>query len=604
MSRHAIHVLLAAVLVVGAGGCSTSRTTDPAGLPQVPKRLAKAEALYQQENYRAAIIECIDLSREDPDMDGLRDLQHRIVSALAEQRAEEAEIRAAVTHRRMDVDIQENRALPDTYGVQRRVKGETGSLRGVPSAMEKVLEKKVTVHLDGVSLDDFILAIGASEDINIIADSIDSTKTMTIRAEDVPLSELLDYISRNLGVAFFVGESMIWATQRDQGLPTTPMDTRMYRLRKGISSMEIEAGGEQINLTEAIDRFVPQVDGSDLLFNSKAHVLIAKNTRQNLSRIEDLIEALDVCPPQVIIEARFISTAYNDLRELGIDWVLNSPIVVSQKKILRNGVPVDATHTQIDASSPESIVGFTPFTGEAQGLNLSYQGLLTDPMFQAVLHALETSGKSRTLSVPKVTTVNNRPATIRIGEDFRYFEEYDIESTPSTTDTGQTTYQTTLVPVGTPVLEELGIELQVTPSVGADLLDITLKIIPEISEFVRYEFYETGGRGSSGNNNQNNNSSTNMNSAIKLPIFRRSRIETEVIVQSGETVVMGGLISSTESKGEEKVPFLSAIPLIGRLFRHDNIEEAKQNLLIFVTASILSKRGENLVPIVQAADSP
>jgi hypothetical protein len=80
---------------------------------------------------------------------------------------------------------------------------------------------------------------------------------------------------------------------------------------------------------------------------------------------------------------------------------------------LQNGAPGTANQTQINPTTPNNMIGFTPFVNSAQGLNFSYQGLLTDPMFQAVLHALETSGKSRTLSVPKVTTVNNREATIQ-----------------------------------------------------------------------------------------------------------------------------------------------------------------------------------------------
>ena len=156
--------------------------------------------------------------------------------------------------------------------------------------------------------------------------------------------------------------------------------------------------------------------------------------------------------------------------------------------------------------------------------------------------------------------------------------------------------------MGTPQLEELGIQLEVTPSVGADLGDITLKIVPEISEFVRYEYYETGGASGANAGNQNQNQTTNLNSTVKLPIFRRSKIETEVIVQSGETVAMGGLITSTETKGTEGIPILSSIPLIGRLFRHDSTEEKKDNLIIFVTANLLSQRGESLVPMTEADD--
>lgn len=595
-------LLIAAVLWMPlAIGCATFRKEQRAERSgSRSSDLARAEALLEEGRYAEAMIACVDIGRRgDPYAPELVALQNRIMQRLAERREAAARERARMAPGRMALEIEERHGLPLTYGTQRAIRGEKGSLRGTPSAMEEVLRKKVTVHLDNVSLDDFILAIGASEDVNIVADNMDSGKTMTIRAEDVPLGELLDYIARNLGVAFYVGENIIWATPRDQGLPTTPMETRVYRLRKGLSSRETEAGA-RIPLIETIERFVLQPQGAQLLFNPKAHALVARNTRENLAKIEEIIEALDVAPPQILIEARFISAAFHDLRELGVDWILNSPIVVSEKKVLRNGVPVDAPYTQIDASRPDAIVGFSPFPNQAQGLNLSYQGILTDPMFQAVLHALETSGKARTLSVPKVTVINNESAVIRVGEDFRYFEEYDVQSVPSTTDAGQTVYRTTLVPVGTPTLQELGIQLQVTPSVGADLSDIVLKIVPEISSFVRWEIYEValerGGGAQDGR--------TNVTGVVKLPIFSRSRIETEVVVQSGETVVMGGLITSTDQKRWEGVPILSSIPLLGRLFRHDTVQEQKNNLLIFVTAHLLSQRGEMLVPLPDITESP
>jgi type II secretory pathway component GspD/PulD (secretin) len=217
-------------------------------------------------------------------------------------------------------------------------------------------------------------------------------------------------------------------------------------------------------------------------------------------------------------------------------------------------------------------------------------------MFEAVLHALDISGKATTLSVPKVTTVNNRTAMIRVGEDFRYFDQFDVQSVPSAVSgSGSQVYSSILVPVGAPKLEELGIELSVMPSVGNDLSSIDLNLSPSISEFVRYETYQVGsGTGSSGNNN----TATNGTSLVKIPIFRKSSIETEVIVQSGETVVMGGLISSSETKQVRSVPILSSLPLIGRLFRRDDIQDIKQNLLIFVTATLLSERGEDLVPVL------
>ena len=625
MIHHASRFLAVVLLISGLSGCLTTHHSESAtGKAVAAPQLAKAEGLFQKGDYTGAMLECVDLAQKNPDLAGLESLQQRIMAALEAQRAARAAARAAVSVKRMDTDVERQKDVPDTYGLRRTINGQSSSLRTPNNAMQKALSKKVTIHLDNVDLTNFILTIGASEKVNIVADNLSSNKTLTIHADQVPLSEILDYVSRNLGVAFFIGENIIWATPQNQNQVAIPMETRMYRLRKGIDGKletstdmpDDEFNGNNMNrprqnpngkrdpvtaapttesrgtipIVQAIQRFVPQPDEADLLYDKKSHALIVKNTVENLGKVEDIIETMDVCPPQILIEARFISTEITDLRELGIDWVLNSPMVVTKSS--------GKSQTQIDMGGTS---GFTAPVNAAQGLNLSYEGLLTDPMFKAVLHALEKTGKARTLSVPKVTTVNNRTARIRVGDDFRYYDEYSIQSIPSqvTGNSGNTVYTSQLVPVGSPKLEELGIELKVRPSVGADMSSVTLQLLPEISEFVRYETYEVGA-GNGGNNGQNSTSTSNGTSTVKLPIFRRSKIETEVIVQSGETVVMGGLITSTESKHKDKIPFLSSIPLIGLLFQNDMIDNDQKNLLIFVTATIISERGENLVPLASS----
>lgn len=585
------------ILAVGlAAGCAGLRgASDPDGDSIHPK-LRRAQRLYESGRITDAMIACIDLEREDPDMHGLSDLQNNVARAAQKRRKENAMIRDQSSVPRMLTDIDEHKRIPLTYAMRRHVRGETSPLRTPANTMEQVLQKRINVHLAEVDLNAFVLAIGASENVNIIVDGqlAGSGNTMTLHADDTPLIEILNYASRNLDVTFSVGANIIWATPGQGDEAAVPLETRVYRLRKGISGEEVAGAEDGIDLVRAIERFIPSANGSDLLFNKKAHVLIAKNTRENLARIEDIIAALDVTPPQILIEARFVSTGVKDLSELGIDWFLDSAVGVTKTAVWENGQKRTANETQIDPGVP---VNLTDFENRSLGLNLSYSGLLTDPMFRATLHALETSGKARTLSVPRVTTVNNREASIRIGEDFRYFEEYDIESSPSTTDDGQTIYRTTLVPVGSPQLQELGIELQVTPSVGADLSSIRLHILPKITNFVRFEFYETGRSDNRTGNDTNGSGGTNVASLIKLPIFETSELETEVVVHSGETVVMGGLITTKENKSVSRVPILSSLPLIGRLFRHDVLEEEKQNLLIFVTANIISETGENLIPL-------
>lgn len=547
--------------------------------------------LFQQERYGEAIVQAIELQRKDPLMPGLAELQGRIMARLSEQRRQSYEQRDRVSAARTAEDISRHQIVPETYNLRRHVRGEETPLFTEPSRMQRAQDRPVSIHLTDVQLDDVIAQIGIAENINIVADSNLSDRTLSIHAEDTPLSEILEFVGRNLGVSFSVGENIIWATTAVPADTGQPLETRMYRLRKGLSGEEAEAGNPGI--IEVVERFIPSVNGADILFNRKSHVLLVKNTRNNLRQIEGLIDALDISPPQVLIEARFMNAGVSDLRELGVDWILGSPIVMSHQT--RHGQPTRNIRTRIDPAGGDGrIIGFTPFESASQGLNLTYTGVLTDPVFQAVVHALEQSGKARTLSVPRITTVNNRESTIRIGRDIRFFEEFDVVDIPSQR-TGETEFRDSrLVPTGTPQLEEVGIELVVTPSVGADLATINLNLKPEISDLAGWEYYATEGSSTSTRNGGTNDVSQGM---VKLPIFERSFIDTEIVVRSGETVVMGGLVKSREQRNREAVPLLSAIPLLGQLFRRDFTETVQDNLIIFVTATLISDVGESLIPL-------
>jgi type II secretory pathway component GspD/PulD (secretin) len=635
LHRHA-SLTFCGLLVFAFSGCATRQALEPQGSVAASPALARAEDLFLAGRYSDAIVATAEVARKDPLTPGLPELQARIMRTLSEARQRSNINREANTDARMADDVLARNVVPDTYQLKRNVRGETTPLRSAPSKMQEALAKDVTVHLENVDLAAFAAQIASTEGINIVADGNLGGSTMTIHAEGTPLIEILEYVGRNLGVTFSVGNNLIWATQSQDEQGALPLQTRIYRLRKGLAGDELarpqsgsQGGGGQggrggrgggggfggivppnaggggnaaaagPSVIDIIGRFITQPDGADILFNEKAHILVVKNTRENLALTEDIIAAMDLTPPQVLIEARFVSASIDNLSELGVDWILDSPYAIST-------VEGRGNKTQIPAGAT---IGYAGFPNTIQGMNFTYQGVLTDPQFRAIVHILETSGKARTLSVPRVTTINNRPATIRVGEDFRYYEEYDLEeydTVQGTGDNATTVTRTQLVPVGTPTLEELGIQLSATPSVGADLTSINLALIPEISEFVRWEYYEASNSGnnrSSGSSDSTNNNDPNQDlvsggtGMLKLPVFRRSRIETDVVVRSGETIIMGGLITSTRSKQRSGVPILSSLPFVGQLFRHDTVEELRQNLIIFVTATLISEVGEELIPL-------
>ncbi|MDX9868509.1 MAG: hypothetical protein RBT78_11340 [Kiritimatiellia bacterium] len=620
---------LCALLALLAG-CTSPKTPEPAPEPPAPHapEVVAADRLFEAGKTQEAITACVDIARKNPDAAGLADLQQRITRKLADERLAAAEKRAEATTRLHTADANRFIASPERYRQQRHVIGDRAPLRTAPTAMQKALQNPVTVHLVNADISAIIAQLGQSENINLIADSEITPKTLTLHAEKTPLVEVLEYIGRNLNVTFSVGENLIWVTPKEEPTSGVPMETRVYRLRKGLvgselgksaqgqslfkgpeernsssSRQEQEKEGQgkdaQIGLLDSIQRFVPQPEGADLLFNDKVHALIVKNTRENLVLVEDLIEAMDVRPVQVLIEARFVTTGTTDLRKLGVEWLIDN----------RGNAQFDTGSLNTSDPWARGLNKVTPvrrdvFSGAfsgvddtgAGGANLAYQFLLGDTALQAVLHALEKSGESRTVVVPRVTTLNNREARFRVGQDITYFEEVetDIMTSGSTYGSSESRDNVTY-DYDTPMTVELGYSLIVTPSVGADLSSITLVLRPEISSLDKTS--DTGNNGWIEYSLSSLASATREEPKIKLPIIARQYIETEAVVRSGETVVLGGLVDSSKSESTSGTPWLSTLPWIGHLFKTEEEEKVAKNILIFVTATLISDVGEELIPL-------
>ncbi|MBI3083932.1 MAG: hypothetical protein HYY90_06165, partial [Candidatus Omnitrophica bacterium] len=227
-----------------------------------------------------------------------------------------------------------------------------------------------------------------------------------------------------------------------------------------------------------------------------------------------------------------------------------------------------------------SKIDFTDFTNQTSGngLNLTFQGILTGTQYQAVLHALAEHKKAKTLSAPRVTTLNNQTATIKIVTEFVYATQYqatvvreDLNGDGDFNDLVGGKRETRFVnaPQGF-VTKDLGILLHVTPSVGQDLRTITLALKPEVSEKKTEDTF--GGE-------------------ISLPRFTARNLETTVVVEDGDTVMLGGLMKDTTAKTITKVPLLGSLPIVGLLFRKEEQTAERSNLLIFVTAQLASPTG-------------
>ena len=605
-------------------GCTAPKAPEPEPIPPPPSapEVMAAEQLFEDGRIQDAIIACVDISKKKPEATGLTELQHRITKKLAEERAAAADKKSQYTTQLHSADAKGFAVSPESYRQKKNVIGDRSPIRTAPTAMQKALQNPVSVHLVNADINAIIAQIGQSENINIVADSEISPKMLTIHAEKTPLVEVLDYIGRNLNVTFSVGDNLIWVTPKEEPATGVPMETRIYRLRKGLVGSELgktaqgvslfkgpeergssssnnqkekegEAKKGQVGLLESIERFVPQPEGADFLFNDKVHALIVKNTRENLVLVETLIEAMDIRPLQVLIEARFITTSVSDLRELGIDWLIdNRGNSQFETGSLSDTDPWARGHTKVSPVRSDVVSGTFESVAEdgTGGANLAYQFLLGDTALKAVLHALEKTGESRTVVVPRVTTLNNREARFRVGEDTSYFEEVetDIMTSGSGYNGGESrdnvTYQ-----YDRPTIVETGYSLIVTPSVGADLSAISMVLRPEISAIKEWKKYRLSSLESAQNAADE--------PQIEIPIISRQYIETEAVVRSGETVVLGGLVDTSKTEDNSGTPWLSTLPFIGKLFQTEAKNEMTKNILIFVTATLISDVGEELIPL-------
>jgi len=285
--------------------------------------------------------------------------------------------------------------------------------------------------------------------------------------------------------------------------------------------------------------------------------------------LEDILYSLDITPYQILIEARFLEVDITDTKELGLEWKFANEDAALKTK--------DGTFKH--GLAQNSGVDFTSFTRVSEGLNLTYKGLLTAPQFETVLHVLEETKKIKTLSSPRITTLNNQLASIKVVDEWIYPTRYEYEVVQSDingdgdfSDAGETTYKN--VPKDF-LRRDVGILLKVIPSVGADKKTINLSLIPEVSEGTAGAFTYTGD--------------------VSLPKFTSRNLSTTVVVNSGDTVVLGGLIKESRTKTVTKVPVLGDLPLLGAFFKKDSDSIQRKNLLIFVTAKILSPSGEELI---------
>lgn len=557
----------------------------------VRRRLDEIQGLIDKKKYEEALSKLEPLKRFEfckPEVTSME----RTVEILRRGNADTINGEYTRTHMMKEAD--KELALPSTYGTTVLIDQNLSPIELPKGSQEDLINKKISLSLESADVAQLVEELNANG-LNVIADdALQSEKTLTVKFKDVPIKELFAYIARNMGIAFYVGENMVWVTEGETG-GGPKLETRIIRLPQGFVPEVPQGGGgapgarggggnvaavQDTELEDVLTSFLSDSpEGASFRIFRDRNILVIRDTRENLRFAEELIKEFDKPPLQVAIEARFITINEDDLRDVGVE--MNQQLTADGRSL---AVPPFSNRFGPEAvKAISSLSKFGEVDTESGEGNVILSGVIGNRIFETVIRMIETKSSAVSLSVPRVTVMNNRTARIRKGDKLYYFEEYDTASI----DMGDQGTRTTLVPTGSPTELPIGLTLDVRVNIGNDKKTIMLGLKPEIVKFIKWESYNYVN-----SDDDDDDDDDDTMAQIKLPRTNEQMIATSVEVQSGETVVLGGLLEQTKSNEVRKIPLLGDLPIVGFLFRRTIKSYEPKNLLIFVTARIINSRGE------------
>ncbi len=469
-------------------------------------------------------------------------------------------------------------------------------------------------------------AAGAAPEVDDIFASADSSSSapagfgtpITLSARFVSLLDALQIVTDVANLKYRIKNNVVMIMP--YGTATDDIVQRSYNvlptLQERVSSVRSEMGsssrrdGGGFMETESIgdDRAdwkeffktlgVEWPDGSQVAYIPSIGKLQVANTEENLSKLESVLEQLNVTPSQIEIEARFIEVAQEDLESIGMEWLLSDNWEIATKK--GTGAYEGSQRIIMKAGSPSTGLRYPNQTGTATALGLdnavadsvaTVASVLTNPELSFVLHLLSQRTNTDLLQAPKVVTKSGQEAIIKVVTEYIYPTSYSTETIDlDTSGDGTATFADSMVPgIVTPEdfeMREVGVILQVVPEVSQEGQMINLTLNPQVVQFEKWEDY--------GIESYRADGTVAWKLPMRQPFFNVRSVNTSISIYNGATVVMGGMIEEKRYEVDDKIPFLGDIPLIGRFFRSHSESSTKKNLLIFVTARLVDPAGRSL----------
>jgi type IV pilus assembly protein PilQ len=396
--------------------------------------------------------------------------------------------------------------------------------RSTTPAADVTDNRRMSLDVQGAEVETVLRSLSEFSGKNIVA-SKEVKGTVTLRLRNVPWRHALDIVLRAQGLGMIENGQTIVISNLDT-LRKEEMDKRAAeRAQEELLPLSTRiipiSYANAMEMSKSVEKTLTKRGHIEV--DSRTNALLVTDIDERLDRAESMIRSLDTRTPQVEIVARLVDVDHTATRSLGINWNLTN---------------VDL----FDAGANEEVhVTPDPITGAAGTVRL---GMVKSwGSLDAMLTALEAANKANIISNPRITTVNNREASVIVGQQIPLIVQ-DFAGNAVTQ------------------LTTIGIKLNVTPHINVGN-KITMDVHPEVSDL---------------------SSQATVAGGI---IINTTMADTRVMVNDGETAVIGGLIRSNESDNNRGVPVLMDIPLIGHLFRTSTKVRQKRELLIFLTPKII-----------------
>ena len=423
--------------------------------------------------------------------------------------------------------------------------------------------EKLSLNFQSIEVRSLLQVIADFTNFNIVtSDTVNGT--LTLRLKDVPWDQALQIIMEAKGLGMRKTGSVLWIAPKDEIDARTKRDLEAALAIEKLEPLRTQAF--QLNYAKA-DAMVNQLNGTSgggglggntrflsergsVIAEPRTNQLFVTDTAAKLAQVQELLSKLDIAVRQVLIEARIVEASDTFGRSLGVKL---GGTGAWQSSSSGKGISIGSNYANSEAGAAGNATSgtFVNFPGSNLGTGFD-TGTFAVSIFNSIssrlltleLSALEADGKGKIVSSPRIVTADQTKALIEQGTEFPYQQA---------TSSGATSI----------AFRKANLKLEVTPQItpeGNIILDLDI-------------------------NKDSRGETTQAGIAINT-----KHIRTQVLVENGGTVVIGGIFELTETNDESKVPLLGDIPAVGNLFKTRTRTSNKQEMLVFITPKMVAER--------------